>query len=262
MAQRWLADEPDEIAGAVVSADAMHTQRETARIVRARGADYVLGLKGNQGTLLEAAGDYFLPSYLGEVAGSGRDYVKATEKARGQVEVHEFYRADPVPGEFPGWEGLASLVCLVKTCRGNAPGSEEKSEVRYYISSLTDIAEIADAIRRHWVCESGHWLLDAAFRQDECRDTDRNRFENRAMPDKLCLSLVKLMQALPAYKGASVATIRKMFGWETGGNFDNLLSCVDRGAFERTAGGLKLTEADRRRYRRVLEEAEDEIAGW
>ena len=262
VAQAWLADESNDVAGAVVSADAMHAQRETARIITARGADYVLGLKGNQGTLRAAAEDYFMPAYLREIERSGSDYLKVAEKAHGQVEVREFYRADPVPGEFRGWEGLASLVCLVKTCRGNAPGSEERTEARYYISSLTDIEEIADAVRRHWVCESGHWLLDAAFRQDECQDTDRNRFENRAMLNKLALSLVKLMQALPAYRRASVATIRKMIGWETEENFANLLSVVDREAFERTVEGVKVTAADRKRYRRILEEAEDEIAGW
>lgn len=259
VAQRWLSDPGNDIAGAVVSADAMHAQRETARIVSSRGADYVLGLKGNQGSLREAAEDYFLPAQLDGMRRSGEGYLKVCEKAHGQLEVRETFRLDPVAGEFPGWEGLASLVCQVKTLKATAPGSAERVEARYYISSLTGVAEIADAVRRHWVCESAHWLLDAAFRQDEDANADRNRFENRAMLNKLALSLVKLMQAHPAYRRASVASIRKMVGWETEENFSRLLEVVDRDAFEATVAGLKLTAADRRRYERILAEAEEDV---
>lgn len=262
VAQRWLADPANDISGAIVSADAMHTQRETARIIRSRGADYVLGLKGNQAGLREAAGDYFAdPGFLRRIRRLGADYLKVTEKAHGQLEVRETYRCDPVEGEFAGWEGLRSLVCQVKTCTKAAPGSGPRSEVRYYISSLADVGEIATAIRRHWICESSHWLLDAAFRQDECQDADRRRFENRAMLNKLCLSLARLMQAHPHYarRRTSVAGIRKMIGWETEENFGRLLEVVDRGAFEATVNGLRLTAADRRRYERILEEAEEDL---
>ena len=81
------------------------------------------------------------------------------------------------------------------------------------------------------------------------------------MLNKLALSLARLMQAHPYYakRRTSVATIRKMMGWETEGNFDRLLEVVDRSAFEATVEGLKLTAADRRRYERVLEEAEDAL---
>ena len=79
------------------------------------------------------------------------------------------------------------------------------------------------------------------------------------MLNKLCLSLARLMQAHPYYakRRASVATIRKMIGWETEENFGRLLEVVDRTAFEETVKGLRLTAADRRRYERVLEEAEE-----
>lgn len=262
VAQAWLSDEANDIAGAIAGADAMHTQRETARIVVSRGADYVLGLKGNQGTLRGSCEDYFADhGFLRRVRRIGADYLKVAEKAHGRLEVRETYRCDPVAGEFAGWEGLRSLVCQVKTVTPAAKGSESRSETRCYISSLADVGEIATAIRRHWICESSHWLLDAAFRQDEDQNADRRRFENRAMPDKLCLSLARLMQAHPHYarRRTSVAGIRKMIGWETEENFGRLLEVVDRSAFEATVEGLRLTAADRRRYQKVLEEAEDDL---
>ena len=262
VAQRWLADPANDIRGAIVSADAMHTQRETARLIRSRGADYVLGLKGNQAGLREAAEDYFAdPRFLQRLRRLKAGHLRVTEKAHGQLEVRETYRCDPVAGEFVGWEGLRSLVCQVKTVTPAAGGSEGRSETRYYISSLADVGERATAIRRHWICESSHWLLDAAFRQDEDQNADRMRFENRAMLNKLCLSLARLMQAHPYYarRRTSVAGIRKMIGWETEENFGRLLEVVDRSAFEATVEGLGLTAADRRRYQRVLDEAEDDI---
>ena len=260
VAQRWLADEGNDIKGVIISADALHTQVRTAEIIVSRGADYVLGLKGNQSTLRDSCEDYFSDDkFLQRIRRLKADYLKVTEKAHGQLEVRETYRCDPVDGEFPRWEGLRSLVCQVKTVTPTAKGAEERVETRYYISSLTDVGEIATAIRRHWICESSHWLLDAAFRQDEDQNTDGNRFENRAMLNKLCLGLARLMQAHPYYakRRASVATIRKMIGWETEENFGRLLEVVDRTAFEETVKGLRLTAADRRRYERVLEEAEE-----
>ena len=262
VAQAWLANEANDIKGAIITADALHTQRRTVEIIVSREADYVLGLKGNQGTLREACSDYFDdPKFLQRIRRLKVDYHRVPDKAHGQVEVRETYRCSPVEGEFPGWEGLRSLVCQVKTVTPARKGAKPRVEVRYYISSLTDVKEIATAIRRHWICESTHWLLDAAFRQDEDQNTDRRRFENRAMLNKLCLSLARLMQAHPYYakRRASVATIRKMMGWETEENFDRLLEVVDRSAFEATVEGLELTEADRRRYEKVLEEAEDGI---
>ena len=260
VAQRWLADERNDIKGAIISADALHTQVRTAEIIVSRGADYVLGPEGNQSTLRDSCEDHFAdPKFPQRTGRLKADYLMVTEKAHGQLEVRETFRCDPVAGEFPRWEGLRSLVCQVKTVTPTAKGAEERVETRYYISSLTDVGEIATAIRRHWICESSHWLLDAAFRQDEDQNTDGNRFENRAMLNKLCLGLARLMQAHPYYarRRASVATIRKMIGWETEENFGRLLEVVDRSAFEETVKGLRLTAADRRRYERVLEEAEE-----
>ena len=48
-----------------------------------------------------------------------------------------------------------------------------------------------------------------------------------------------------------------MFGWETDESLERMLEVVDRTAFEETVKGLRLTAADRRRYERILEEAEE-----
>ena len=79
------------------------------------------------------------------------------------------------------------------------------------------------------------------------------------MPDKLCLGIARLMQAHPYHAKSrdSLETVRKMFGWETDESLERMLEVVDRTAFEETVKGLRLTAADRRRYERVLEEAEE-----
>src|SRR5207253_1479977 len=48
-----------DVTGSVVTADAMHCQKETAKAIRDKGADYVLCFKKNHSRLFQTADDYF-----------------------------------------------------------------------------------------------------------------------------------------------------------------------------------------------------------
>jgi len=260
VAQAWLSDEANDIAGAIITADALHTQKRTAEIIVSREADYVLGLKGNQGSIHEAAKDYFDDvSFLARIRREGTDYLKVTGKEGGKVVVRETWRVDPVEGEFPEWAGLRSMVCQRKTWTEAAQGSEPRTETRYHVASLTDVREIAGAIRAHWACETGHWMLDVAFKQDRITDTDRNRFENRVALNKLALALTRLMQTVPGYDRMSLERIRKSIARDPEGRFGDLLAVATGDAFVEAVEGMAPTEADLRRYERVLREAGEEV---
>ena len=80
------------IKGTIITTDAMGTQTEIAKKIHRKGADYVLALKANQGSLLEDVRDYFSDKGLLE----GCVYKKTVEKARGKIEKREYWQTQDI----------------------------------------------------------------------------------------------------------------------------------------------------------------------
>ena len=80
------------IKGQIVTIDAMGTQTEIVGKIRSKKADYVLGLKGNQGTLRDDVGLYFADSEFLKKC----DYHYTVEKARSGVEKREYWQTDDI----------------------------------------------------------------------------------------------------------------------------------------------------------------------
>lgn len=96
-----------------------------------------------------------------------------------------------------------------------------RTEIRYYLTSLTDIALAAAVSRGGWGIENRlHWLMDTVMREDACTTVDRNAVRNLSMMKKMCLSLYKLMNSTLGV--GSVRRTRKRFGW----NFLDILARV------------------------------------
>jgi predicted transposase YbfD/YdcC len=173
----------------IITIDAMGCQREIAKIIRKKKADYVLALKGNQGNLHEDVKLYFADTELL----SGCAYTKTVEKARGGIEVREYWQTDDVSWLpcFKDWAGLKSIAMTKNTITKNGVTT---SEIRYFISSLSlDVIEMARAIRKHWMVESYHWHLDVTFREDENHTLDKDAAYNLNIIKKLALNTLKLI---------------------------------------------------------------------
>lgn len=216
-----------ELKECIITFDSMHTQKETIRIIIERNGDYVGGLKGNQGTLLIEAETTFSAETKRKLKESSESYYKTSEKAHGKVEIRRYYLKKAVNncngvGE---WKNLRNFVCYEKyTC--NIITKEEKTEIRYYITSLKDIELCADAIRGHWEVETGfHWYLDASFKEDDNTTMDKTAFNNYSLMNKMALSLCKLVK--PHMKNHSIVRIRKTFGWNMEDNLSILLNNFD-----------------------------------
>jgi predicted transposase YbfD/YdcC len=137
-----------DIKGAIVTIDAMGTQKAIAEQIIAGGADFVLALKGNQETLHHAAIDHIDDQLEGDLAGA-QEYV-TTERGHGREERRTYLQL-PAPEGLPGswgWKGLKSLGMVTSCCLRDG---EEAIEIRYYISSLgVDVKQFARAVRGHW----------------------------------------------------------------------------------------------------------------
>jgi predicted transposase YbfD/YdcC len=179
-----------DIEGAIITIDAMGTQKAIAEQIVAGGADYVLALKGNQGSLHQAVIDYIDEQLEGEIPEVSEQ--TTVEKGHGREESRTYLQL-PAPEGLPGraeWKNLKSVG--VATSRRLGDG-KEAVEVRYYISSLeVDVERFARSVRGHWGIENGcHWSLDLTFREDESRLRERRITENFAWLNRFALSLLK-----------------------------------------------------------------------
>lgn len=183
-----------EIAGCIVTIDAMGCQKKIAKkIVKEKEADYVFSLKGNQSGLFEDVKSLF--ERAEEIKFENCEYHKTEEKGHGRIEVRECWTLS-VPEcltdirSLEDWWGLRTIIMVKLKRVVNHKISEES---RYYISSLSGNAKQAlGAVRGHWGIENKvHWVLDIAFREDECRIRKGNGAQNFAVLRHIALNLLK-----------------------------------------------------------------------
>jgi predicted transposase YbfD/YdcC len=177
------------VKGHIITTDAMGTQRDIVKKIRKKQADYVLALKGNQGSLFDDVKLYFED----EVLLGKSEYHKTLEKARGGVELREYWQTEDIDwlSQKGDWAGLKSIAMTRNTITKNG---NTTIETRYFISSLaTDAKEIARAIRGHWMVESYHWSLDVTFREDADHTLNKHVAYNLNILRKLALNLLKLI---------------------------------------------------------------------
>ena len=177
------------IKGHIVTTDAMGCQTEIVKLIRKQKADYVLGLKGNQGTLYEDVQQYYdEPSLLANCA-----YHKVVEKAHSAVEIREYWQTSDIDWleQKKAWAGLSSIVMTKNTI---IKGNDTTTEVRYFISSLPlNVEEAAHAIRSHWMVESYHWHLDVTFREDANHTLDKAAAYNLNIMKKMAINTLRLL---------------------------------------------------------------------
>jgi predicted transposase YbfD/YdcC len=198
-----------DIKGAIITIDAMGTQKAIAEQIIESEADYVLALKGNQGTLHQAVISYIDEQSENDFANvTARRHV--TEETGHGRQATRSYIQMPVPQSLPGlelWKGLKSIGMVVSECLRDG---KETVEIRYYISSLAvSVKRFAHAVRSHWGIENScHWSLDVTYREDESRIQNKNMRENFAWLRRLTLSLLKQHPGRE-----SVAMKRRSCGW-------------------------------------------------
>ena len=158
------------IEGAVVTIDAMGCQRAIAQKIIDKKADYILALKGNQGTLRDDVELFAREQKAVGFKNAAVSQDKTVDGDHGRIETRTVTVFQDVEWlqETHQWPGLKSVV-MVESQR-EIDGKIE-TETRFYITSLVLLANaLGPMIRSHWMVENGlHWVLDMIFRDDECR---------------------------------------------------------------------------------------------
>ena len=201
--------EGGQLAGALVTIDAMGCQVEIADKIVAHKADYLLALKGNQPTLEADVVDYFRTAPAAELV------TKTTvEKGHGRIETRTYTASKAVDWivserSYPGQPRFTNIKTIVKVDTRTEHADRSTFDTRTYIcSAMLDIERIAKGARGHWGVESMHWLLDVEFNDDLSRYRTGHGAKNMAVVRRFALDLVR------ANKGkGSVKSRRKQAGW-------------------------------------------------
>ena len=181
-----------DIKGAIITIDAMGTQKAIAKQIVEADADYVLALKGNQDTMHKGVISYIDEQMENNFADVAAGHHTTTETGHGREETRTYIQM-PAPKRLPGfrlWKGLQSIGVVISLCLRDG---KETAETRYYLSSLpVGVKRFARAVRGHWGIENTcHWSLDVTYREDESRIRDVNLRENFAWLNRFTLSLLK-----------------------------------------------------------------------
>lgn len=180
-----------ELAGSLITIDAMGCQTEIAeKIVNAK-ADYVLAVKGNQPTLHQGIMDFFNDHLEDDFARTKVHRYETTEKGHGRQGTRWYYVC-PVPDNLPDrtrWPNLKAVGIAISNTQRD---EKDCNEIRYYIlSKYLSGRRFAEAVRSHWTIENRlHWQLDVTFQEDQSRIRKGHADANFSVLRRTALSML------------------------------------------------------------------------
>jgi predicted transposase YbfD/YdcC len=198
------------IEGAIVTIDAMGCQREIARQILDQKADYVLALKGNQGTLRADVELFAAEQKANGFKDTKISRHETVDGDHGRIETRTYTAIHDVAWlqERHDWPGLQGVV-MVESTREIADKIER--ETRFYITSLAWLAiQLGPVVRSHWAVENSlHWVMDMIFRDDECRIRTDHAPANFTTLRHIALNLIR-----KAPGKESLRLKRKVAAWD------------------------------------------------
>lgn len=192
-----------DLEGSIITADALHGNRKMAQAIRARGGDYVLAIKANQGPL------YRHTTALCAAAVPSAS-ASTTEAAHGRSEERTAVVL-PVPPDWPERFQFKGLAAVARIDAVRRTGQKEERQSRLFVLSRpASPAELLRIVRAHWTIENTqHWVLDVVFDEDRARARKDHAARNLALLRRLALNLL----GADPYK-ASIRRKIKRAAWE------------------------------------------------
>ena len=199
-----------QLEGAIITIDAMGCQREIAKQIVDKNADYVLALKGNQGTLREDVELFVTEQKANDFRDTEISTHETVDGDHGRIETRKYTVIHDVAWlqERHNWPGLKGVVMVEST---REIGDKTERETRFYITSLLyAAAQLGLIVRAHWAIENSlHWVMDMTFRDDECRVRQGNAAANFTTVKHMAHNLTRR-----APGKASIRARRKAAAWD------------------------------------------------
>lgn len=185
------------IKGCIVTIDAMGTQKDIAKKIMEKGADYILQVKGNQPALMEDIAFYYEKDVFTRSKKELEQkevYYKEICGDHGRIETREYYVSDDIDWLMQGhggWEGLKGIGACVSSVTEKGRTTKTISYSIYSIPAMT-AEKYGRSKRAHWGIENSlHWVLDIGFREDESRIRAGNAAENMNVARHIGINLLK-----------------------------------------------------------------------
>ena len=198
------------IEGAVITIDAMGCQRSIAKKIIDKKADYIIALKGNQGTLHDDVKVFAAEQKANGFKDTTISRHETVDGDHGRIETRTYTAIHDVEWlqERHNWPGLSGVV-MVESQR--EIDRKVTQETRFYITSLVLLANaIGPMIRDHWAIENRlHWIMDMVFRDDECRVRTENAPANFTTLKHMANNLVRKAPGKDSQR-----LKRKTAGWD------------------------------------------------
>lgn len=181
------------IEGMVITADAMHCQKETAEKIIENKGDYVLQLKANQRNFHEDVYAMFDDKYM-DKSDKNCEYeiFRTIEKSHGRIETRTCYVLNNIEyfeEYLKQWKGLKKIFAVKREVERNGKVTKE---ISCYLSSKNTSAEkLLSYTRKHWEIESMHHILDVSYDEDRCKLLTKTAQENINIFRKMGISIHK-----------------------------------------------------------------------
>jgi len=180
------------IEGAIVTIDAMGCQRNIAQKIIDKKADYVLALKGNQGTLRHDVELFATEQKSNGFADTTISVDQTVDADHGRIETRRVTVVHDVAWlqERHKWPALKGIVIIDSQREIDL---KTETETRYYVTSSNLPADkLGAVVRDHWAVENSlHWVMDMTFRDDECRIRTENAPENFVTLKHMAVNLAR-----------------------------------------------------------------------
>lgn len=184
-----------DVAGCIVTVDALGCQRAIAAAVIEQEADYVLAVKGNQPDLEATLSELFAYAQAQEWRDIVHDVHRTLGKGHGRIETRQCWTIQDTDflfyvRQYADWPGLKTIV---KVHTQRQVGDKVTEKTRYFITSLgNDAQRVLGVVRRHWTIENQlHWRLDVVFGEDNSRLRKGHGAQNFAVLRHIALTLLQ-----------------------------------------------------------------------
>lgn len=183
-----------DVEGALLSMDAMFTQKANAALIVEKKADYLMGLKGNQGNLLDEIQYYFEDAAKANFEGVEHDCYYYEGSGHGREEkrtIHVVCDLEEWLPQIEEWKGLKTAIEV--TSERTIKGKIETCTQYYICSRIGSAMQFGSWIRGQWSIENNlHWVADVVFCEDDATNKAGHSAENLTLVRRLVMNMVNL----------------------------------------------------------------------